>query len=158
MSQKRAIVTPILKKQGMDQTVAANYRPISNLTFISKVIERAVAGQLMAYLSEHRMWPATQSAYCGGRSTETALLRVVSNMCEAADSTLVTYWHRPELDQVFPDRQNSVRIIQWLNILASYINVWRPTRVRAWPSLVRSLHSSRTGHCCCLWRQHTLLC
>ena len=90
LSQKRAIVTPILKKQGMDQTVAANYRPISNLTFISKVIERAVAGQLMAYLSEHRMWPATQSAYCSGRSTETALLRVLSDMCEAADSTHVT--------------------------------------------------------------------
>ena len=36
------------------------------------------------------MWPATRSAYCSGRSTETALLRVVSDMCEAADSTHVT--------------------------------------------------------------------
>ena len=45
-SQKHAIVTPLLKKTGLDTADMANFRPVSNLTFMSKVVERAVASQL----------------------------------------------------------------------------------------------------------------
>ena len=49
-SQKAAIVTPILKKHDLDPDDVKSYRPFSNLTFISKVIERIVASQLTGYL------------------------------------------------------------------------------------------------------------
>ena len=49
-SQKHAIVTPLLKKTGMDADELKNYRPISNLTFMSKLVERAVASRLTSYL------------------------------------------------------------------------------------------------------------
>jgi hypothetical protein len=38
-SQKRAIITPVVKKQNLDSDEPKNYSPISNLTFISKIIE-----------------------------------------------------------------------------------------------------------------------
>ena len=50
-SQNHAIVTPRLKRSGLDSTDIANFQPVSNLTFLSKVIERAAASQLNTYLS-----------------------------------------------------------------------------------------------------------
>ena len=44
-SQKHAIVTPLLKKPGLDTADMNNYRPVSNLSFMSKLIERVVASQ-----------------------------------------------------------------------------------------------------------------
>ena len=41
VSQRHAIVTPRLKKQGLDASDMSNYRPVSNLSFMSKVMERA---------------------------------------------------------------------------------------------------------------------
>jgi len=50
IAMKAAVVTPILKKDNLDSTVISNYRPISNLSFMSKVIERVVCKQLTQYL------------------------------------------------------------------------------------------------------------
>ena len=51
MSQRHAIVTPRLEKSGLDASVAKNYKPVSNLTFMSKVVERLVCRQLVDFLS-----------------------------------------------------------------------------------------------------------
>jgi len=40
ISQRHTIITPILKKPSLDASVTSNYRPVSNLTFMSKVVER----------------------------------------------------------------------------------------------------------------------
>ena len=52
-SQKYAILSPLLKKPFLDPAELHNYRPVSNLTFASKVIERIVASQLTRYLQSH---------------------------------------------------------------------------------------------------------
>ena len=52
LSQRHALVTPILKKDGLDATSFQNYRPISNLTYISKLVERMVCQQLTGFLNE----------------------------------------------------------------------------------------------------------
>jgi len=49
-SQKLAIVNPLLKIPSLDAGERKNHRPVSNLTFMSKVIERIVAEQLVKYL------------------------------------------------------------------------------------------------------------
>jgi len=77
MSQKQAIVTPLLKKAGVDAADMANYRPVSNLTFLSKTVERVVTGQLNGYLAVNGLLPQLQSAYRRSHSTEMALLRVM---------------------------------------------------------------------------------
>jgi len=63
---------------------------VSNLTFISKVVERAVAMQLNEYLLSNGLLPRCQSAYRKKHSTETAMLRVMSDFLLAADSRKVT--------------------------------------------------------------------
>jgi len=46
-SQKHAVVTPLLKKPQLDADQLKNYRPVSNLSFVSKLTERAVSSQLV---------------------------------------------------------------------------------------------------------------
>ena len=89
-SQKAAIITPVLKKSNLDQDDAKNYQPISNLTFISKVIERIVAEQIKKHLVDSNLMPSLQSAYRAGHSTETALIKVISDIIDAADDQQVT--------------------------------------------------------------------
>ena len=100
-SQKAAIVTPILKKYDLDPDDVRNYRPISNLTFLSKVIERIVASQLTGYLQENKLFPDHQSAYRQGHSTETALLKIFSDILDAADLGQVTLLGLLDLSAAF---------------------------------------------------------
>jgi len=73
-SMKSAYVTPILKKADFDSSDAKSYRPISNLSVLSKSLERLVSQQLVAYLRENDLLPDRQSAYRAHHSTETAVL------------------------------------------------------------------------------------
>jgi hypothetical protein len=76
---KIAHVRPKLKKEGADKNTLSNYRPVSNLPFLSKILEKAVAIQLTDYLREHSIMDPLQSAYRTGHSTETAMLKVKSD-------------------------------------------------------------------------------
>ena len=60
-----------------------NYRPISNLPFISKLIEKVVARRIEEHLEHNDLNDIYQSAYRRGHSTETALLKVHSDIAEA---------------------------------------------------------------------------
>ena len=51
-SEKRAIVFPTLKKPNLDPSICQNYRPIANLSFLSKTLERLVSLQLLPYLEQ----------------------------------------------------------------------------------------------------------
>ena len=77
---KEALVTPLLKKQSLDCNLLQNYRPISNLTLISKTIEKVVSAQLNTYLKDNNLLEPCQSAYRQGHSTETALVRVQNDV------------------------------------------------------------------------------
>jgi len=79
----------------------ANYRPVSNVTFMSKIVERAVAEQLHQYLEVNRLLPRHQSAYRRHHSTETAMLRVVSDVLTAADAQQVTLLGLLDLSAAF---------------------------------------------------------
>ncbi len=60
---KSAQLSPILKKASLDPETLNNYRPISNLTYLSKLVERAVTAQLTDYLSLNNLLEPYQSAY-----------------------------------------------------------------------------------------------
>ena len=63
-----------------------NYRPVSNLSFISKVLEKVVLKRLQDHKSAHNLSEPFQSAYRAGHSTETAVLRVQNDILRAIDS------------------------------------------------------------------------
>ena len=72
---KEAIVTPSLKKCGSDPSNFKNLRPVSNLSYISKLTESAVADQIQLHLAKNNLYPVFQSAYRKLHSTETALVK-----------------------------------------------------------------------------------
>ena len=76
---KKAIVIPLLKKNGLDPDELKNYRPISNLPFISKIIEKTVINRVNEHLAINDLNQPYQSAYRKFHSTETALLKVHSD-------------------------------------------------------------------------------
>ena len=82
---KQAILKPLLKKPSLDSNDFKNYRPISNLRFISKTIEKCVAKQLIQYLDINDLGETYQSAYKRNHSTETALIRVHNDIAMAID-------------------------------------------------------------------------
>ena len=82
---KLSHVRPRLKKDNLDKEVLKNYRPIANIPFLSKVIEKVVATQTYNYLEAHNLMPTMQSAYRKHHSTETTLLRVTNDILRAID-------------------------------------------------------------------------
>ena len=82
---KSAVVKPLLKKPTLDYEVLKNFRPISNLTFLSKLIEKVIAERLVSHMQDNGMVEKFQSAYKANHSTETALLRVYNDMLFSID-------------------------------------------------------------------------
>ena len=82
---KVAHVTSLLKKPPLNPEDLKNFRPVSNLHFLSKIVEKAVAAQLSKHLQENALHEPCQSAYRASHSTETALLRIQSDVLLALD-------------------------------------------------------------------------
>ena len=74
------MLPPSSKKSSLDKKILKNYRPVSNLNFISKILERVVAVQLQTHLDEAGLMTAFQSAYRKHHSTESALLNIHNNI------------------------------------------------------------------------------
>ena len=82
---KIAYVTPLLKKPSLDRNLLKNYRPVSNLSFISKLIEKAGANQLNSYINKEGLSNLNESAYKRLHSTETALLKIQNDIATSMD-------------------------------------------------------------------------
>ena len=89
---KEALVLPSLKKPGLDSAFK-NFRPVSNLSYFSKLSERAGVEQFMGFmehLTANDLHSQLQSAYKQQHSTETALLKVKNNILMSMDEQHVT--------------------------------------------------------------------
>jgi len=84
-SFKMAIIIPLLKKETLDPELFKHYRPISNLAFLSKVLERVVAVRLNDHTDSHPNKEIMQSSYKKHHSTETALVKIENDILLAID-------------------------------------------------------------------------
>ena len=82
---KQARVLPLLKKPTLDPDATSSYRPISNLSYLSKIIERVVVRRFNTHISDSHLLPVQQSAYRPFHSTETAVLSVHNDLAVAID-------------------------------------------------------------------------
>ncbi|XP_033638509.1 uncharacterized protein LOC117299157 [Asterias rubens] len=83
---KKALITQVLKKQSLDKNNLNNFRPIYNLSFVSKVAEKVVVARFNAHLTEYGLRDDFQSAYTSFHSVETALLKVHNDIMIAIDN------------------------------------------------------------------------
>ena len=70
---------------GLPASDPPSYRPISNLSVISKLLERLVAKQLTSFLHEHQLLSPQQSRFRAGLSTESAVTEVLSDLVDSVD-------------------------------------------------------------------------
>ena len=81
-SLKQGVIHPSIKRQALDRQMFSSYRPITNIAFLSKTLERVAAAQTI--IANHLL-AKLQSAYRRFHSTETALLRVFNDILCAID-------------------------------------------------------------------------
>ena len=90
---KIALLLPLLKKVNADFEQFSNFRPVSNLEFLSKLIEKAVFVQLNNYLGKNDLHEPLQSAYKIFHSTETALLTVTNDIMHCTKARMFSLFY-----------------------------------------------------------------
>ena len=109
---KLAVVRPLLKKIGLE-LINSNYRPVSNLPFISKVVERCMLLQLSRHCEDFNLQPDYQSAYRENYSCETAVLRISNDILWAFEKQSITSLVAIDLSAAFDTVDHAIL----LNIL-----------------------------------------
>ena len=97
---KQAVVTPIIKKPTLEPTFS-NFRPVSNLPFISKIIEKVVSEQINTFTDQQSLDEPLQSAFKKGHSTETALVKVQNDILLCMDEQKVVLMALLDLSAAF---------------------------------------------------------
>ena len=89
---KSAVILPLIKELGtlVDKENLKNYRPVSNLQFISKLIERVVDIILEEHMTLNNLHCHHQFGYKKYHSTELLLLKIIDNLLLACDDNMPT--------------------------------------------------------------------
>ena len=102
-SLKNAVVLPLIKEMDgvMDSDVLKNYKPVSNLLFLEKLIERIVSSRLNKPMVNNNLNLNYLFGYKKGHSTETLLVRVVNDLLLACDDNKPTILMLLDLSAAF---------------------------------------------------------
>jgi hypothetical protein len=118
-SWKDAIIIPLLKKASLDKNILSHYRPISNLSFISKITEKSALHQLCPYIEDNDLLPPYQSAYRKYYSTETAVTKLINDILWNMENQLVTSIISMEISAAFDTVDHNIL----LNVLRNCFGI-----------------------------------
>uniref|UniRef100_A0A3Q3LKF2 Reverse transcriptase domain-containing protein n=1 Tax=Mastacembelus armatus TaxID=205130 RepID=A0A3Q3LKF2_9TELE len=116
---KIAVIKPLLKKSSLDVMVLNNYRPISNLPFLGKIIEKVVYQQLTDFLMLNNYFDDFQSGFRPHHSTETALIKVTNDIRLNTDAGRVSVLVLLDLSAAFDTVDHVIllqRLEDWIGI------------------------------------------
>ena len=123
-SLKRTLARPLLNKHNLD-LLETNYRPVSNLSYVSKLVERVVAVQLINHIEGHNLMEVHQSAYHAYHSTETALLKVKTDVIRALEDQEVACLILLDLSTAFDTIDHNIllrRLETWFAVTDTALN------------------------------------
>ena len=103
-------MTPILKKPGLDANSLRNFILVSNLPFVSKILERVVL-QLQSHLCANSLLEIIQSAYRKYHSTKTAVLSVLESLLTKYDQKSVSLLELLDLSAAFDTFDHAILLI-----------------------------------------------
>ena len=106
---KTAILRPLLKKKGLD-LIDSNYHPVSNLSFISRIVESVAMRQFNHHCEINKIAPQHQSAYCEHHRCETSLTKVMDEILWNTEQKKVTILPCIDLSAAFNTLDHSVLI------------------------------------------------
>ena len=116
---KKALVRPSLKEKGLDSNIFNSFRPISNLPFIGKLIERVVQSRLQDHMDKIGYSNSTQFGYKKRHSCEMLLLKFLNDVLVGIDSRNGVIVLLIDLSAAF----DTVDHAKLLNILASELHI-----------------------------------
>ena len=116
---KTALVRPLLKKSTLDINVYKNYRPVSNLSFISKLVERCMLDQFTKHTDKNCLMPGFQSAYRANYSTETSLLKICDDILWAFENNNIMMMAVMDLSAAFDTTDHEI----FLQIMSRQFNI-----------------------------------
>ena len=99
---------PLLKKTGLDQDNLSNYRPISNLNTISKIIERLFLSRLRIHIAATGNFNSKQSGFRTNHSTETALQSILNDVYRAIDAKKLTLLVALDISAAFDALEHNI--------------------------------------------------
>ena len=105
---KKGVLSPFLKKDGLDVNTLGNYRPVSSSAFLMKTIERLACPQIHHHLEQNSLYTKCQSAYRVDFSTETAVLRVQNDILLALDKRQYAVMLMLDLSAAFDTVDHSI--------------------------------------------------
>ena len=116
---KSALVSPLLKKHTLNRDDMKNYRPVSNLSFLSKILEKVVASRLNWHINSSHTSNDYQSAYRKFHSTATALLKIHNDILSSVDDGRVTALTLLDLSAAFDTIDHTIlqrRLSNWFGV------------------------------------------
>ena len=157
---KIALVKPLLKKVNLDSSVLSNFRPISNLPFLGKILEKAVSRQLNSFLSASDTFDRFQSGFRPNHSTETALVKVVNDLRVNMDDGKLSVLVLLDLSAAFDTVDHKIlieRLELWAGLSGPVLN-WLRTYLSDREYFVAlGVHSSETRPMTCGVPQGSIL-
>ena len=120
---KYAIIKPLIKKVS-GEIAKTNFRPVSNLKHLSKILECAALFQIMKHCEDNCLPPDAQSVYRSGYSCETILTKLVDKILNGMEMKQLSMIIAMDLSAAFDTVNHEILLKTFQNHIMEYVIVY----------------------------------